>query len=108
MPLWPSVSAPSGQGSLQAAPLAVTAKAVWQQIPAAVELWRLPVGHGFGALTESLERVSPAPLYQGGLVAETVVPQLLAVMCPLGAMNPLSVPSVCCSPECEEQAGFLR
>lgn len=41
-------------------------------------------------------------------MTETVVPQLLAVMCPLGAMNPLSVPSVCCSPECEEQASFLR
>lgn len=29
----------------QAAPLAVTAKAVWQQIPAAIGPWRLPVGH---------------------------------------------------------------
>lgn len=67
-----------------------------------------PSGPWVGALTESLERVRPAPLYKGGLMAETVVPQLLAVLCPLSARNPLSVPSVCCSPQCEEQAGFLR
>lgn len=61
-----------------------------------------------GTLRESLQRARPAPLYQGGLVADAVVPQLLAVMGPLGAMSPLPLPSVCCSPECEEQAGFLR
>lgn len=40
-----------GQCSLRAAaPSAVTAKAVWQQIPAALGPWRLPVGHGLGHL----------------------------------------------------------